>query len=371
MADRRSAGAPAKLTISAPPHLGVHTSTARMAWLVSLSLLPAAAWGIFLFALPAACVLATSLCTALFAELCSSAIFRRFTLGDGSAFLTGLLVGLLMPPGVPLYVPAAAAVFAILVVKQSFGGLGKNWMNPALGGVVFALLSWSDSMTRWTEARGSPASSPVIPPLEALRAALSAPGAARSTPLTILANHGYAFSSVDGNVVSWLNAHILAPFHATLAMGSFDVLVGHVAGRIGEVSVPLLLVGAGFLITRRVVHWHVPVSYVATFAFLAWIFGGLATGQGWLSGGPLFHIFSGSLILGAFFLAADPVTSPLTSTGRWIYGIGLGLLTFFLRFYGSLGDGVAVSLLLGNCAVPLLDRLLQPRIPQSTREGDG
>ena len=117
--------------------------------------------------------------------------------------------------------------------------------------------------------------------------------------------------------------------------------------------------------------WQVPVAYIATFAFLAWVFGGFAGGQGWFSGGPLFHVLSGSLILGAFFMAGDPVTSPLASTGKWIYGIGLGLLTFLLRFYGSLGDGVAVSIVLGNCAVPLIDKLVQQHAPTRAREGSG
>jgi electron transport complex protein RnfD len=370
MAETNTSRAPGRLTLSPAPHFGAPTSTARMTWFVSLSLVPAAVWGVLLFGLPAVRVIGTSICVAVIAELASSALFRRFTLADGSAFLTGLLVGLLMPAAVPLYVPAAAAAFGILVVKESFGGLGRNWMNPALGGVLFALLSWSGAMTRWAAVGDASVSAAVVPPLEALRSALSAPGAVGG-PLEILASHGYVFSSLDGRIVSWLNAHILSLLHATLAAGSFDILVGHVPGRIGEVSAPLLLLGAAFLLSRRIVRWQVPVAYVATFAFVAWVFGGFAGGQGWFSGGPLFHILSGSLILGAFFMAGDPVTSPLASTGRWIYGIGLGLLTFLLRFYGSLGDGVAVSIVLGNCAVPLIDRLVQQHAPARAREGIG
>jgi electron transport complex protein RnfD len=339
-----------------------------MTWLVTLCLLPAAGWGVFLFGLPAVLVLAASVGAAVTAELLSSLLFRRFSLGDGSAFLTGLLIGLLMPPGVPLYVPGAASVFAILVVKQSFGGLGRNWMNPALGGLVFALLSWGGAMTRWAAARGAPVS-PALPPLEALRSALAATGAASGSPLAVLEKAGYPFSAVDAAVVSWINAHLLVPLGTAMPPGAFDLLTGHVTGRIGEVSAPLLLAGAGFLLARRIVRWEVPVLYIATFGVLAGIFGGLSTGQGWLAGGPGFHILSGSLILGAFFMAGDPVTSPLTPTGRRIYGIGLGILTFLLRFYGSLGDGVAVAILLGNCAVPLLDRLVRRRVPASARGG--
>jgi electron transport complex protein RnfD len=338
-----------------------------MAWSVSLSLLPATAWGVFLFGPSALLILGSSIGAALVTEALSALLFRRFSLHDGSAFLTGLLVGLLMPPGVPLYVPAVAAAFGILVVKQTFGGLGRNWMNPALGGVVFALLSWGDTMTRWVAPRGS-ASPSVLPPLEALRAAVTSATVHARTPLDLLAASGYVFSGIDTAVVSWLNAHALAPLGMLLPPGSFDVLVGHVIGRVGDVSAPLLLAGAAVLLARRILRWQVPVFYIATFVFLAAVFGGPATGQGWLAGGPGFHFFSGSLVLGAFFLASDPVTSPLTSSGRWIYGIGLGVLTFFLRFFGTLGDGVAVSILLGNCAVPLLDKLTQRRRTPRTKE---
>jgi electron transport complex protein RnfD len=338
------------------PHLGVRMSSARMTWLVSLSLLPAAAWGVFLFGTPALMVLGTAITAAVAAEAASTLPFGRFTLGDGSAFLTGCLVGLFLPAGAPVYVPAAASAFAILVIKQSFGGLGRNWMNPAMGGIVFALLSWTEPAARWIAPRGAAASGAAVPPLEALRAALAAPGARESTPLAVLSHAGYVFSDLDSRVVGWINGHILSPLGTALSPGTFDVLVGHVAGAIGTVSVPLLVLGAWFLLSRRIIRWHLPVFYVGTFAVCAAIFGGLGSGQGWLAGGPGFHLFSGSLVLGAFFAATDPVTSPLTDRAKCFFGIGLGALTFLLRFFGSLGDGVAAAIVLGNCAAPLLDR---------------
>ncbi len=323
----------------------------------------------FLFGFPAVRVILASLCAALIAEVASSALFRRFTLGDGSAFLTGLLVGLLMPAGVPLYVPAAAAAFAILVVKQSFGGLGRNWMNPALGGVVFALLSWSSSMTRWAPVGDASAGTAAVPPLEALRSWLVGFGRGRETsgcpcePRICLQRPGREDRFLAQRAHTF--ADPCRPWPQVLSTFSS----GTCPGRIGEVSAPLLLLGAAFLVSRRIVRWQVPVAYVGSFALLTLVFGGFAGGQGWFSGGALFHVLSGSLILGAFFMAGDPVTSPLAPTGKWIYGIGLGLFTFLLRFYGALGDGVAVSVLLGNCAVPFLDRLLQPRAPAGAREG--
>jgi electron transport complex protein RnfD len=331
-------------------------STVRMTWLVSLCLLPAAVWGVFLYGTPALIVLGVSIGAAVSAEIAATLPFGTFTLRDGSAFLTGCLVGLFMPAGVPAYVPAAASAFAILVIKQSFGGLGRNWMNPAMGGVVFALLSWPEPVTRWIAPRGGAADGVVMPPLEALRAALVAPGLKEGTPLAVLSHAGFAFSDLDSGVLGWINGHILAPLGTALPPGTFDVLVGHVAGGIGTVSVPLLMLGAWFLFSRRIIRWHLPVFYVGTFAVLAAIFGGLGTGQGWVAGGPGFHLFSGSLVLGAFFAATDPVTSPLTDRGKCIFGIVLGVLTFFLRFFGSLGDGVAASIVLGNCIAPLLDR---------------
>jgi electron transport complex protein RnfD len=330
-------------------------STPKMTWLVSACLLPAAAWGVSMFGGPALIVLGVSVCAALLSELAVTLPFGRFTLGDGSALLTGLLVGLFMPAGVPAFVPVAASAFAILVVKQTFGGLGRNWMNPAMGGVVFTFLSWPSQMSLWIAPRGA-AQGSFLPPLEALRTALSLPGAKGATPLAVLSASGYAFSDLDSRVLDWINGHLLSRLGTALPAGSFDVLVGHVAGGVGTVSAPLLLLGAWFLLARRIIRWHLPVCYLGTFGLLAAVFGGLGAGQGWLTGGPGFHLLSGSLVLGAFFAATDPVTSPLSNGGRCILGAGLGVLTFFLRFFGSLGDGVAASIILGNCAAPLLDR---------------
>lgn len=362
MPDRETRGGAAPLSLMPAPHLGVGMSTVRMTWLVSLSLLPAAAWGVFLFGSPALIVLAFSIGAAAAAELAATLPFGRFTLRDGSAVLTGCIVGLLMPPGVPAWVPAAASAFGILVVKQTFGGLGRNWMNPAMGGVVFALLSWPGLLSQWIAPRGGAGEAAALPPLEALRAALSSPGSTGGTPLAILARAGYPFSDLDAQVLGWINAHLLAPLGTALQPGTFDVLAGHVAGGIGTVSAPLLMLGAWFLLSRGIVRWHLPVLYVGTFGVLTAVFGGLGTGQGLLAGGPGFHLLSGSIVLGAFFAAPDPVTSPLTDRGRCIFGIGLGGLTFLLRFFGSLGDGVAASIVLGNCAAPLLDRWTSRRI---------
>ena len=169
-------------------------------------------------------------------------------------------------------------------------------------------------------------------------------------------------------MVGWINSHLLAAIGLPLQPGSFDILVGHVAGGIGTVSILLLLLGAWYLVSQRVIGWHLPVVYLGTFFLLSAVFGGLASGRGWLAGGPIFQLFSGSLILGAFDAAPDPVTSPLTSRGKYMFGIGLGVLTSFLRYYGTAGDGVAASIVLGNCAAPLLDRWASRRKTGRTGE---
>jgi len=338
------------------PHVRRAASTPALIWSAALCLLPAAAWGILVFGIPAALLLAASIGSALICELLTGLLRREFTLLDGSAFLTGLMVGCLLPAGAPLYVPTAASAFAILVVKQTFGGLGRNWMNPALAGVVFARVSWTGVFgalvsTRWT--------GPAQVPLDALAAAISAPGSAAGRALDVLAAAGYPVSGVDGRVVGWLNAR-LAPLGLSLPPGSLDLLAGIRAGGVGEVAVPLLLAGAAVLAVRRVIRWQLPAAHLATFALLTWAFGGFGAGGGFFTGDVVFHLLAGSLLLVAFFMATDPVTSPLTLTGMIVYGIGLGAATFLLRFYGSMPDGAPLAVLLMNCTVPLIDRCTKP-----------
>ena len=355
---------PARLVLSSAPHLGMRSSSARMAWLVAAGLAPAAAWGIFLFGVPAAIVLCVSVGAALLAELLSSFFLKKLTITDGSAFLTGLLVGLFMSPSTPLYVPAAASAFAILVVKQSFGGLGRNWMNPAMGGVLFALLSWPGSTSRWTGAFAA-RNAAALPPLVALRQALPSPTG--GAPLSVLAASGYRWSDLDARVIAWINTHVLAGLGTALQPGTFDMLIGRTPGPIGALSVPLLLVGAAFLLRRKIIRWRVPVFFLSAFFFLTLALGGIASGGSWLSGGPGFHLFAGSIVLGALFAASDPVTSPLSSRGQIIFGISLGVLAFVMRFFGSLGDGVAVAIVLGNCVVPLIDSRFDGRATALSR----
>jgi electron transport complex protein RnfD len=224
-----------------------------------------------------------------------------------------------MPPGVPGFVPMAASVFAIIVVKQTFGGLGRNWMNPALAGRAFAMFSWTKEMTTWSAPVGA--------------------GPDAFTGATPLAEHAAGALS-----------------HASY----FDLFIGNIPGCIGEVSKLLLLAGAVILFILRIISWEIPLAYIGTFALLVWIFGDARSGR-FFTGDVLFHVLAGGLIIGAFFMATDMVTSPLTSTGMLIFGAGCGFFTFIIRIFGSLPEGVSLSIILMNITVPLINRLTRPK----------
>lgn len=313
-----------ELLISSSPHLKSPDSTSSIMWTVAACLVPAGIWGVYVFGLTSLFVLIASIGAAVLAELVMNALLKKEnTLFDGSAFLTGLLIGFNMPPEIPLFIPMLSSVFAIVVVKQTFGGIGRNWMNPALAGRVFALFCWTGEMTTWTNpSTWAPAVS-----------SASIDAATAATPLTI------------GS----------AKF---LQMGTYwDLFIGNIAGCIGEVSALLLLLGALVLFFKKIITWEIPVAYIGVFALLSWIFGG---GETFFSGDVLFHFLSGGLILGAFYMATDMVTSPLTGKGMLIFGAGCGLFTFLIRFYGGFPEGVSLAIILMNILVPTINNITKP-----------
>ena len=360
-------GRSAALLVAPAPHLHAGTSTAALMLSVAAALLPAGAWGVFAFGLAALRVIAVAVGSALAAEALAGLLRRRFTLGDGSAAVTGLLVAYTLPPAVPLFIPAVASAFAILVVKQAFGGLGRNWMNPALAARVFVAFSWPEPMRAWRLPRLAAADALTGPtPLELVRSSLPALDGPAGGPWHLLAARGYPVSGPDAAVSGWLSRTLgLRP-----PAGLFDLLTGNVAGCIGEVSALLLLLGGILLIARRVASWEAPAAYLLSFGLLAGALGGLRLGDGWWSGGVVFHLASGGLLLGALFMAADPVTTPLTRPGLLVFGAGAGALTFLFRFYGSAPEGVAPAILLMNMLVPLIDRATRPARP-GTAPGGG
>jgi len=307
------------LQITPAPHFHSGDSTAKIMWSVVLCLFPAAAWGVYNFGIEALFVLLVSINSAVITELIiTTALGKKPTLLDGSAFLTGLLVGFNMPPSVPGFIPVLASVFAIAVVKHTFGGLGRNWMNPALAGRVFAMFCWTGDMTTWS-------------------APLTLPDAfSGATPLKLGA----------------------AEF---LKTGSYlDLFLGKIPGCIGEVSALLLLAGTVYLFIRKIITWEVPVSYIGTFIILTWVFGGLLPGSGFFHGDIIFHLLSGGLILGVFYMATDMVTSPMTPKGMLIFGAGCGFLTFLIRIFGGFPEGVSLAIIFMNIFVPLINRYTKP-----------
>ncbi|MFP3958884.1 MAG: RnfABCDGE type electron transport complex subunit D [Spirochaetaceae bacterium] len=354
-----------RLVVSSSPQFHDETSTARIMWTVSACLLPAAAWGVFVFGVSALWVMvAATVAAALTEWVLAQAMGRGNTLYDGSAVLTGFLVGLNMPPAVPAYIPVVGSVFAIAVVKWTFGGLGSNWMNPALAGRVFVFFSWTGPMTSWkmpiTLPSADAASGATI--LSAVKSGVMETGGALGNPNRYLEQIGYPRSGLDTAVTDWLNDVILGPLGANMPAGYVDPFVGNVPGSIGEVSALLLLLGTIYLFQKRIITWEIPTAYFVSFAMFTWIFGGVPLGTGAFTGDVVFHAFTGGLVLGMFYMATDMVTSPMTSKGMLIYGAGAGFLTFLIRIYGSFPEGVSLAILLMNIVVPMINRYTQPSI---------
>ncbi len=343
-----------------PPQYHDRSSTARIMWAVTLCLVPAAGWGVYLYGSRALLVLAAAVGSAVVCEAAAARLASRATLRDGSAVLCGLLVGMSLSPAVPLFIPVVASAFAILVVKWSFGGLGGNWMNPALAGRVFVAFSWPGFMATWVTPRtlagvdGLAAATP-------LGVVQSAGPDRLAAPLTLLREAGYPVSAIDGSVTSWLNVHVLGPIGVNLPSGYVDLFVGNVAGSIGEASALLLLLGTIVLFARRIITWHIPAALFIGFAVCTSAFGGLETEQGLFAGDVLFSVLTGGFVLATFYMATDPVTSPLTGAGMLIYGAGAGILTFVLRAYGQFPESVALAIILMNTVVPVIDRFCTPR----------
>ncbi|HOX32805.1 MAG TPA: RnfABCDGE type electron transport complex subunit D [Spirochaetales bacterium] len=350
------------LVVGPSPYIFHRQTTASFMWGTAALLAPAVAWSVFCFGREAAFPLLCSIAAALLGEAAAGALSGRFSLRDGSAFLTGLLVGMAMPPGVPLYVPAAAALFAVVVVKGAFGGLGSNWMNPALGGIAFALLDWPRAMGTWKLPRQLAAADALssATPLGLLRERLATAPAGSDT-FTLLAAGGLHPSAFDRGVTEALNGGLFARLGADLPSGYVDLIVGNRAGSLGEISALLILAASIVLIARRMLRWEIPASILASFALLQWSFGGLPLGNGFFAGDVLFSLLTGSILLVAFFMAPDPVTSPSSSAAMIVYGSGVGLLTFLLRFFGSATEGSAFAVIIMNCFVPFLDSRILPR----------
>lgn len=324
--------------ISTSPQIHAPGSTQKVMGWVLIALLPAAAWSIVLFGWRAAVVIVASVAAAVITEgLLNLAFKRDNTLDDLSAVVTGVLIGFNMPPEVPVFIPVVASVFAIAVVKWSFGGLGANWMNPALAGRVFVFFSWGTDMTRWTlPAIGGADAVSGPTPLGSVKIAMADLSTGVDGPMRLLESAGMPTTYID-------------------------LFLGRMAGSLGEVSAMLLIVGALLLIILKIVNWEIPVVYIGSFALLMWVFDGMQYGAGFFSGDYLFHLLTGGLMLGALFMATDMVSSPLTRKGRIIFALGCGFMTFVIRRFGNSPEGVSLAIIFMNILVPLIDRFVKPR----------
>lgn len=325
-----------QFVVSVSPHIKSEETTSRIMWSVSAALLPATVMGIYFFGPRAAITVALSVITAVFSEyLFQRGLKKKITISDGSAFLTGLLLGMNLPPSVPFYIPIIGSFVAIVITKQLFGGLGFNVFNPALIGRAFLLISFPKLMTIWKEPTA---------------AFVQMDAKTTATPLGILKEEGITkLIEIFGDK---LNLYI-------------QLLVGHRAGSIGETSVIALLIGAAFLFYRGYISWHIPISFLATSAFIAWVFG--AKGS-LFAGDPIIHLLSGGMILGAFFMATDYVTCPSVKKGQILFGIGCGFLTMLIRLKGGYPEGVMFAILIMNCFSPLIDRGFKTKVFGSRKE---
>lgn len=362
MSDLHSAPGSARVTLTqtAAPQFHERISTQSIMWTVCAALLPAAMWGCYVYGFAALLVLAT----ALFASVATEVLITRShkTLCDGSAVLTGLLLGMMMPPTAPWYVVVTAAVFAIGVVKWSFGGLGSNWMNPALAGRVFVQFSWSGPMTRWVMPRTLDVDSvAAATPLSLVQNAVNAGDLLLTGASDYLSGIGFPRSALDSGVTEWLNHNLLARVSVHLPPGYVDPFVGNVPGSLGEGSALLLLLGTVVLFGKRIITWEIPTAFFCGFAGLTWLLGGVPYGSGLFSGDVLFHLVSGSAILVMFYVATDPVTSPMTTAGMLVFGAGAGIIAFLIRAFGGAPEGAALALLFMNACTPIINRVVRPR----------
>jgi electron transport complex protein RnfD len=315
-------GAAPRLVIAPGPHVHTADTTARILWTVNAALAPAALWGAFVFGGGAVAVLAGALAGALAGEwLSAKALRRRGSLGDGSAFCTGLLLAMTLPPQLPGWAAFLGGVFAIAVGKMIFGGLGFNLFNPALVGRAFLMASFPLAMTSgWTGPRAWFGA-----PLDAVTTA---------TPLAALREHGVAeaFRVATGTGSPWVS-----------------LALGFRPGSIGEGSVVLLALGAGVLLARGIIRLTIPASVFAGLAVVT-----LGSGTTGL------HLMSGGLWLGAFFMATDYVTSPNTRGGQIAFGLVIGALTGLIRIYGGYPEGICYAILIANLLVPALNLWFGP-----------
>ena len=317
-----------KLIASSSPHIRSNENTRSIMLDVIIAMLPALVWAIYNFGFKALISVAVSVVACLFWEWLYRKLLKKpQAIGDLSAVVTGMLLAFVCPPELPWWALIIGAFFSIVVVKQLYGGIGCNFLNPALAGRAILLASYATAMTTWSLPSSKKALADVI---------------STATPLQIM-KEGTAEKFTE------------LPTNYTVG----DMFIGRIGGSLGEVSALALLLGGAWLLIRKVISWHTPVAFIGTVAILTLISApaGIDNVQY-----MLYNVFGGGLMLGAFFMATDYATSPVTKPGQLIFGIGCGLITCFIRRFGSYPEGVCYSILIMNCTTWLLDKYIRPTI---------
>ena len=305
------------LHISSSPHVRSKVSTSGIMGTVLLALLPAALFGIYNFGPHALLLILISMATCVATEaVYEHFMHKKLTIKDYSAAVTGLLLALNLPPSAPWWIPVIGGIFAILVVKQLFGGLGQNFMNPALAARCFLLISFTGRMTNFADPENA---------------------------------WGKVADTVSG-------ATPLAALKAGESVDVMSLFLGNVQGTIGETSALAILIGAAVLLGTKVIDCRIPLTYIGTFAVFVLLFGGHGFDMSYLAA----HLFGGGLMLGAWFMATDYVTTPITKKGQLVYGVCLGVFTGLFRIFGGSAEGVSYAIIFCNLLVPLIERVTMP-----------
>lgn len=324
-----------KLLLSTSPFLKQREDTVWMMWQVNYSLVPVVLAAVYFFGISALLIIMACVAGALLPEWLVQRTGAARTLKDGSALITGVLLALTLPPGLPLWMAFLGGVGAAVLGKLLFGGIGYSIFNPALVGRAFLQAAFPVAMTTW-------------PPQGTLRAFWTLRGDHFALP--------FMQAHVDAITAATPLAHMKFDAEPTALA---DLLLGTTAGSLGETSAALILLCGVYLAVRKVLNWRIPVSIFATVLVAGGVLNGVDPG---IYPTPWFHLFSGGLILGAVFMATDPVTSPITQRGCWAFGIGIGILVVVIRLFGGLPEGVMFAILLMNAATPLINRVTQARV---------
>ena len=323
------------LTVSSSPHIRQNTSTQRVMLDVIIALVPALIASVIIFGFRALLIVAVCVAACVLAEfIWQKLMHQKVTVGDLTAVVTGILLAYNLPVGIPIWQAIIGCIVAIIGVKQLFGGVGKNFVNPAITGRIVMFLAFSVTMTTWVIPEMATAAAGVVDTVASATSSATADAVASATSAVDAVSSATPLALISSGNISQLPSLL-------------DMFLGVRGGCLGETSVLALLLGGIYLVIRKVITWHTPVVYIGTVFLFT-----LALGQQ-----PVYQIMSGGLMLGAIFMATDYVTTPYSAIGKVVFGLGAGILTVIIRVYGSYPEGVSYSILLMNILTPYINRI--------------